>query len=146
MRAYYLDMITLASTTQTTNAKPSAIFALWADIDHWHEFDEGIEWAKLTTGFTAGGHYTIKPKGGPKVTADILIVEPNKRFADVSHLPGAKLHFDHRISQQNSKTTIEITMTLSGPLAWLWAKILGKNQQSDLEKSTASLIAKAENR
>jgi hypothetical protein len=35
-------------------------------------------------------------------------------------------------------------MTLSGPLSRLWAKILVKNQQADLEKSTANLIAKAE--
>ena len=35
-------------------------------------------------------------------------------------------------------------MSISGPLSFLWAKILGKNQQADLEKSTAKLIAKAE--
>ncbi len=69
-------MITLAQTSQQTKAKPAAIFALWADIDHWADHDEGIEWTKFTDMFTAGGHYTIKPKGGPKVRATILAVEP----------------------------------------------------------------------
>ena len=137
-------MITLAKTTQTTKASPAAIFALWADIDHWNDHDEGIEWAKLSDTFASGGHYTIKPKGGPKTKADILVVEPNKRFVDVSHLPGAKLKFDHSISQNANNTTVSIVMTLTGPLSFLWAKILGKNQQADLEKSTATLIAKAE--
>lgn len=137
-------MITLAHTTQQTKAKPEAIFALWADVDHWADHDKGIEWAKLTDTFAAGGHYTIKPKGGPKVKATILTVEPSKKFIDVSHLMGAKLKFDHTITRQSGDTTVNVVMTLSGPMSWLWAKILGKNQQTDLDKSTANLIAKAE--
>lgn len=134
----------LAHTTQQTNAKPEAIFALWSDVDNWADTDKGIEWAKLTDTFSMGGHYVIKPKGSPKTKATILVVEPNKRFVDASHLLGAELKFEHGIAQENGKTTVAITMSLSGPLSWVWAKILGKNQQVDLEQSTARLIAKAE--
>lgn len=135
----------LAQTTRQTKAKPEAIFALWADIDNWAAYDTGIEWSKLKDSFSAGGHYTLKPKGGPKVRATILVVELNKRFIDVSHLLGAELKFDHTITTQRSgTTTVGITMTISGPLGWIWKRILGKNQQSDLEQSTANLIAKAE--
>lgn len=137
-------MITIAQTSQQTKAKPAAIFALWADVDHWADYDKGIEWAKLTDRFATGGHCIIKPKGGPKVKATILVVEPNRRFIDISHLIGAKLKFDHIITQHTDKTTVSIEMTLIGPLSWLWAKILGKNQQADLEESTTNLVAKAE--
>jgi len=137
-------MITLAQTTQPTKATPAAIFALWADIDHWADHDDGIEWAKLTDTFTAGGHYVIKPKGGPKTKATIVLIEPDRHFVDVAHLLGASLKFDHTLSQQAGNTVVEITMTLSGPLSWLWAKILGTGQQADLETSTAKLIARAE--
>jgi len=137
-------MITLAKTRQKTTAKPAAIFNVWRDIDHWHEYDEGIEWAKLMDTFTEGGRYVLKPKGGPKVKATILTIEADRRFVDVSHLLGAKLTFDHNIARQNSQTIVVITMTLHGPLSWLWAKILGKSQQADLERSTANLIKKAE--
>jgi len=134
----------LAQTTIKTSAGPETIFALWADVNHWSDFDHGIEWARLVGSFEAGGCYTIRPKGGPTVKATILVVEPYKTFVDVSHLPGAKLRFEHIIREQQGHSTVTITMSISGPLAWLWAKILGKNQQADLEKSTASLIAKAE--
>jgi hypothetical protein len=137
-------MITLAKTSQKTKATPGDVFALWADIDNWTDFDDGIEWAKLTDTFAAGGHYVIKPKGGPKTEATIQIIESNKRFVDISHLPGASLTFDHVLTQGQSGVTVEITMALSGPFAWLWAKIRGKNQQADLDKSTAALIKKAE--
>lgn len=143
-RAYYFLMITLAKTTQHTKASPKAIFALWADVDHWADYDDGIEWVKLTDKFKPGGHYVIKPKGGPKVKSDIVIAQPNKHFVDISRLMGAKLKFDHTLTQQSGATTVDIVMTVSGPLAWFWAKVLGKNQQADLEKSTAQLIAKAE--
>lgn len=137
-------MKTIAHTTQTTTATPQAIFALWADINNWATYDDGIEWAKTTDPFAVGSHYTIKPKGGPKVKATIEIVETDKHFVDVSHLPGARLAFDHKLSQQAGVTTVDLTMSLSGPLTWLWTRILGKNQQADLEKSTAKLIATAE--
>ncbi len=136
-------MKTLAQTTQQTTATPETIFKLWADVDNWAAYDHGIKWAKLTDDFSAGGHYTLKPRGGPKVKATILMVEPNKRFIDVSHLLGAKLKFDHKIIKENDHIVVSITMTIDGPIGWLWAKILGKNQQADLEQSTANLIAKA---
>ncbi len=98
----------------------------------------------MTDNFVAGGHYTLKPKGGPKVKATILTVEPNTRFIDVSHLPGAKLKFDHSLTREGEVNLVTIVMSISGPLSFLWAKILGKNQQADLEQSTANLIAKAE--
>lgn len=137
-------MKTLGETTQHTKAKPEAVFRLWADIDNWADYDDGIEWAKLTDKFCTGGKYTIKPKGGPKVKATILVVEPYKRFIDVSHLVGAKLKFDHTVTQHNGITAVTIEMSISGPMSWLWAKILGNNQQNDLENSTAKLLAKAE--
>lgn len=87
-------MIALARTVQTTGAKPEAIFALWSG------FDDGIEWAELDDTFAAEAHYTLRPKGGPKVSATIEVVEPSRCFIDVSHLPGAKLRFDHAIAGQ----------------------------------------------
>lgn len=137
-------MIQIAQTTQKTTATPAAIFALWSDVDNWASHDDGIEWARLIDKFEIGGHYVIKPKGGPKTETEILVVKPNESFIDVSHLFGARLRFDHETVQSNGVTSVSIVMTLSGPLSWLWSKILGKNQQADLEKSTAKLLKKAE--
>ena len=137
-------MIILAKTQQTTTAKPADNFNLWADVNHWTDYDPGIEWAELQGTFTEGSNYTIKPKGGPKVKATILTLETNRRFIDVSHLFGASLAFDHTLDRYNNQTRVGITATLHGPLAWVWAKILGKNQQADLEESTVNLIKKAE--
>ncbi len=57
---------------------------------------------------------------------------------------GARLKFDHVINHENGHTAVNIIVTIGRPTGWLWAKILGKNQQSDLERSTRNLIKKAE--
>lgn len=137
-------MTILAHATQATKAKPEAIFALWEDINNWHEHDNGIEWAKLTDTFAEGGRYIIKPKGGPKVKATIIKVEKPYVFVDISYLLGAKLRFDHAITQKDGTTHVDILMTVSGPFSKVWAKILGANQQADLESATKNLIARAE--
>lgn len=105
-------MITLAKTTQSTTAAPSTIFALWADINHWADHDQGIEWAKLEQAFAEGSRYTIKPKGGPKVNATIVTIVPDKKFVDVSHLLGAKLQFDHVLAKEGKATHVSVTITL----------------------------------
>lgn len=134
----------LAQTSLTTSASPQAVYALWADVNNWHTFDDGIEWAKLNGPFAEGATYTIKPKGGPKVKATVVTDQPPTRFIDVSHLWGAKLRFDHTITTTEGISTVEIINTIDGPLAWLWAKILGKDQQADLERSVQKLVATAE--
>lgn len=137
-------MTLIAKTTLTTPASPSAIFALWADINHWAEFDHGIEWARLEGPFVEGAAYTIRPNGGPSFKATIITITTNKRFIDVSHLYGAKLTFDHSLAQGKGGTVVDVAMSLSGPMAWLWKIILGKNQQADLDQSTQNLVKKAE--
>lgn len=136
-------MITIATITHQTTAKPSAIFSLWQNINHWTDFDDSINWAKLNGDFAVGNHYRLKPKGSPVVKATIVVVEPNTRYIDRSDLIGATLSFDHDITQTDGSTVVSITQTLDGILAPLWAKVL-KNQQAHLDKSTAKLTAIAE--
>lgn len=134
----------LAHATKSTSASPRQIYALWSDIDNWHTFDDGIEWAKLDGPFRQGATYRIKPKGGPTVRASVVQDSSPTRFVDRSHLFGAELEFDHKISTDATGTIVEIAITMSGPMSWFWSRILGKDQQSDLEKSISKLVETAE--
>lgn len=136
----------LAQTSQSTTAQPTKVFALWADTQNWPAFDHGIEWTKFTAPFAIGNQYQLKPKGGPALRATIVEIAQDQLFVDVSHLIGTELRVTHHLETQGALTHVSVRMELSGPLSWLWAKILGKNQQTDLEKSTAQLIAIAEGR
>jgi hypothetical protein len=53
-----------------------AVWKVWSDVDHWREWDEDIEYTKLSGPFVAGGELTLKPKGGPKVRIRLSEVHP----------------------------------------------------------------------
>jgi hypothetical protein len=134
----------LAEATQQTNASPKQIFEIWSDINNWSQFDESVEWAQLHEEFKAGSHFILKPKGGPKVTATIVSAEHNREFTNTSRMPGAVLKFAHNIIKKNGHVYVQVTISIEGPLSWLWAKILGKDQKRALEKSILNLVRLAE--
>jgi Polyketide cyclase / dehydrase and lipid transport len=128
---------TLGSASVTTNAPPAAIFARWADMATWPEWNLDTEWVRLDGPFREGATGVLKPKGGPKVPFTVEQLTP-ERFVDVSRLLGARLTFDHRVSTSPAGTTVAVEVTLSGPLAPAWRLILGKgiaaSVQPDLDR------------
>ncbi len=137
-------MINIATATKTTIAKPSQIFKLWADVEHWPVWDDSIEWVKLSGQFATGGKTKLKPKGGPAVKSVLASVEVDKSFVDVSSLPGAKLTFNHTISVTGAKTTVTHQVTMSGLMAVFWAKVMGANLRSGLQPALNKLVNLAE--
>jgi hypothetical protein len=137
-------MKVLAKTTQQTIADPEAIFQLWLDVNNWNKFDESVEWARLDEAFSPGNHFSLKPKGGPKVKATIVSVKHNREFTNTSQMPGAELKFIHTVIKKSGSTSVSVIISIDGPLSWLWSRILGKDQQSGLEKSVSNLIRLAE--
>ena len=91
-------MTTLATADVTTSAAPAAIFARWADMSTWPEWNLDTEWARLDGAFVQGATGVLKPKGGPKVRFTVQKLVPGRAFVDVSRLFGARLTFDHRVT------------------------------------------------
>jgi hypothetical protein len=120
-----------------SSAAPSAFFAKWADLDTWPEWNADMEWIRMDGPFVQGGTGVLKPKGGPKVRFVIETLIDGEAFVDVSKLPGGRLIFDHRVRATASGTAVDVTITMRGPLGWLWKRVMGggfrKTAQSDLE-------------
>jgi len=145
MRAYYLRMDLIAETTTTSIASPSAFFARWADMATWPEWNADTEWVRLDGPFATGATGVLKPKGGPKVKFVIESLVPDREFIDVSLLVGARLTFHHLVEPLPDRgCTIRVRVTINGPLAWLWKRILGKGLAASLEPDLARLVARAE--
>jgi hypothetical protein len=111
----------------------------------WPEWNADTEWVRLDGPFATGSTGALKPKGGPKVKFTIGSLVPERRFVDVSHLVGAKLTFDHVVEPRESGCEVRVAVTLAGPLARLWARILGggfrKTVQPDLDRLVALVEA-----
>jgi hypothetical protein len=137
-------MAMLCTASATSSAPPDVFFARWADMDTWPEWDEAVAWARLDGPFAAGSTGVLKPKGGPKVSFVIETLVGGEEFTDVSSMPGAKLRIRHVVSVDERATRIDIDVSIEGPLAWLWRRLIGKGIASSTPVGLARLVAVAE--
>jgi hypothetical protein len=137
-------MITIADLTVATSARPAALFACWADMATWPEWNLDTEWVRLDGPFVTGSTGLLKPKGGPKVKFVLASVVPEREFVDVSYLVGARLTFAHYLERlPDGRTSLRVLVTLTGPLARIWNLILGKGIARSLPPDTERLLARA---
>jgi hypothetical protein len=132
----------IARAHAETTAPPSALFARWADMATWPEWNTDTEWVKLDGPFAEGATGTLKPKGGPKVPFVVATLVDGERFTDVSRLRGARLVFDHVVTTRpDGGSAVDVTITIEGVLHRLWTKVLGKDLAAALQPDLDRLMA-----
>jgi hypothetical protein len=137
-------MKTIASAHTTSSARSAAFFERWADVATWPEWNRDTEWVRLNGPFVTGATGSLKPKGGP--TVKFLVSRlTDTEFVDVSTLLGARLTF-HHVVQSNSDggCSVDVTVTMSGPLAVIWKRILGKGLAASVQPDLDALARAAE--
>lgn len=120
-------MWTKSHSMITNQVTASQMWKLFADVDHWHTWDQGIEFAKLAGNFQKGNHFTLKPKGGPIFTVEIIETIPEKKFADLTRFPLAKMQIEHLFEETKSGLKITNTVSVTGMLSFLWIKLVAGN-------------------
>src|SRR5690242_12635346 len=111
-------MRTIASAQISSEVPAEAFFERWADMATWPEWNTDTEWVRLDGPFRAGATGKLKPKGGPVTRFVVAELVPGREFTDVSLLLGARLTFRHLVSVEGGRTTVEVRVTLGGPLAF----------------------------
>ena len=87
----------------------------------------------------------LKPRGGPRVKFEVTALVPDREFTDVSRLAGARLTFRHLVqARPGGGCDLHVTITVSGPLGWLWTRALGKGAAASLVPDLAGLVGAAE--
>lgn len=114
-----------------------------SDIPNWNKWDDELEYTQIDGNAAKGSKFILKPKGSPKVSMSIEDFVPPFRFVDLSHLPLGKMRTTHEFTQNGSKTEINITMEIWGPLGFLWRKVIGKKQAQGAASQTESFIRRA---
>ncbi len=138
-------MIDIATGQVTSSAPPAAFFERWADMDTWPDWNLDTEWVRLDGPFTQGATGTLKPKGGPRVRFVVESLVPGREFVDVSRLAGARLVFAHRVSPTaDGGCTVDVRISMRGPLARLWNRVLGKGLRSSVQDDLDRLAHLAE--
>ena len=137
--------INLGTASATSTVPASGFFARWIDHDSWGEWSPDTDWVRVNGPVALGATGVIKPTGGPKTRFSISALEPDHEYTDTSFLPGAKLVFQHLVSEESGVTTLDVAVSMNGPLAWLWARVMGsgfrESTQADLDRLVALVEA-----
>lgn len=137
-------MIEIATAQAQSSASPKAFYAQWINHDSWSEWSPDSEWVRLDGPVAEGTTGTLKPKGGPKTRFVISTLIPDQEYTDTSRLLGARLVFRHTAARVGDTTTLTARVTIDGPLAWLWARIMGAGFRESVPADLDRLIALAE--
>jgi uncharacterized membrane protein len=136
-------MTIIATASVRSSAPATAFFARWGDMETWPEWNTDTAWVRLEGPFVQGATGVLKPKGGPKVPFTVTRLDDHA-FVDVSRMPGGRITFDHRIRETAAGTSVEVTVSIDGPLGWLWRRILGDGFRTSLRPDLDRLVATVE--
>lgn len=134
----------IKSYSTTTNAVTAEqMWKLFSDVNNWHTWDEGIEWAKMDGEFKEGNQFLMRPKGGPNVKIKLVETTPNKSFTDFTQFPLAKMYGTHTFETTSLGLTITTTMKVKGILSFLWIKLVAQKIVDELPNEIEQQIQHA---
>jgi hypothetical protein len=119
-------MWTKSHSIVTKDVTKEQIWKLFADVNNWHTWDKGIEFAKLEGKFEKGNHFMFQPKGGPKLKIGIVEAIENRTFTDCTKFPLAKMYGEHVFEDAPNGLKITTTMKVQGIFGFLWVKLVAK--------------------
>jgi len=117
----------------------SRVWDVWTDINQWHTWRDDIEFAKLVGDFQVGNLIMLKPDFGPAVKIELIEVDANRQFIDLTRFPGAKMYGRHEIIERSDGLEIITSMSIAGPFAWLWQKLVAQGIANGIPQQTENL-------
>jgi hypothetical protein len=120
------------------------VWNVWTDVNQWHTWQDDVEYARLDGEFESGKKFAFRPKGGPNVELELTDVRKNSVFVDVTRFPFARMIDSHELIERGDELEIKSTITMQGPLAFLWRKLVGEGVASGLPEQTRRLIERAQ--
>jgi polyketide cyclase/dehydrase/lipid transport protein len=124
-----------------TDLSRDEVWRAWEDVNHWNRWDDDLEFARLDGAFKKGERFTLKPKGGPRVTIELAEVERLASFTDLTRFPLARMWGTHELRDSSRGLVLRSVIRVDGPLAFLWRKIVAEGVARGLERQTHRLIA-----
>lgn len=133
------------SYTQKTHASASTIWELWSDVSTWNKWDAEVESASLNGKFAQNTTGELKPTKGPKAKFTITECIPEKAFTTETILPLCRMSISHRLETLNNGIQkIKHEINFSGPLSFIFSRLIGKSIAKSLPTAVSNLIQMAQ--
>jgi hypothetical protein len=127
------------------SAPITKVFALYADVGNWPQWDPDLKASSLKGAFVSGAVGEVKPHSGPKSELKFVEVIQNKSVRMECKLPLGMMHFDYELQSQGNKTVATHRTTFSGLFAPIWSRLIGSGMKKTLPAALSGLKAAAEN-
>ncbi|UWZ82027.1 SRPBCC family protein [Occallatibacter riparius] len=111
-----------------TSAEPAIVWKVLADVERWHEWTPTVLEIKPlgNSGMVVGARYrVVQPRLRPAVY-QVTECVPDRRFTWVQRFPGAAMVADHRITQREASTEVELSFSSSGLLGNIVGKVFSR--------------------
>lgn len=114
----------------------------WADIKNWPKWDKELEYCQTghDFAFSEGNQFILKPIGGPNIRIRLAEVVENYKFTDYCKFISATMYDAHELEETPKGVRITNTITVTGPLSFLWVRLVAKNVVNSIPKQTDALI------
>lgn len=120
---------------------PAAVWAVWADVLSWDEWNGDIERIAIDGPFAVGARIEMKPRGADPITLRIDEVRPGERFVDVVELDDIVVTTTHLVEKTASGSARIVYRTeITGPAADQVGPHLGPAITDDFPQTIEALV------
>ena len=135
-------MWTKSYSKTVKDLKAVQVWNVWTDVNQWHTWQNDIDYAQLDGEFKTGNVLRFKPKGGPRINIELTAIESNVSFVDLTRFPLAKMYDSHELITRGGELEIKTTISISGPLSYLWRKLVAEKVADGMQDQMENLIEK----
>ncbi len=125
------------------NVTKEQMWKLFSDVNNWHLWDDGIEYAKMEGKFEEGNQFTLRPKGGPNAKIKLIETIENKKYVDVTKFPLASMVDEHILEETNEGLKFTNTISVTGILSLLWIKLVAQKIANDMPRDMQKQVQAA---
>ncbi|TYC67195.1 hypothetical protein FMN63_13955 [Stappia sp. BW2] len=121
------------------SAPRGEVFALYEDVASWPEWDCETQEVFLPDGLREGSTGWLIPRKGPKARVRVTEVVPGRSFTMEGQLPLCRMLFGHDLVGDDAQTTATHLVRFSGPLSFLFRRLIGKEIDATLPATLLGL-------
>lgn len=110
-----------------TTAPAWAVWQVLSDVSNWSKWDKDTEYSSINGPFSTGTIGEWKTQGSPMLQTKLTKVEPIKQFDIEIKLTLARVISSHVLTESKGKTTVTFETEIRGPLAFIWALLIGRS-------------------
>ncbi len=120
--------------------KREDIWRIWTDVNNWPTWHGDLDYCKLDGDFAVGNYFILKPKSINPVKIMLTEIVDDHHFTDCTSFFGAKMYDTHAMEDTADGLKLTNKLVVTGPLKWLWIKLVAQNVADTVPEEMESLV------